>query len=268
MWVFCEVLGSTNPTEYATQATNCTSTDTGNMEVLARYGYEAQKQHWLVPLFDVCYDQTCGRFVIRHEHLNLHRPRREGRRVRDQWALVVDHRGRVILMGKTRQDGPLRSQQSQLLVPMNTPDITLVRPMLALGDDDGAQGSHGDLVRERTDTVRQRLTGRRAGLRDLTGPFWAQDMFITACGPSGRPSAVWRSCVCACISAKGLARSFQKFDTILQDIAKSRADIDSCRLLVQDAAAKVDAFSPTVPCIPYILSHDSICVSYPVRFTV
>ena len=48
----CEILGTSVPAEFASQATNCTSPDTGNMEVLARYGTTAQKQKWLRPLLD------------------------------------------------------------------------------------------------------------------------------------------------------------------------------------------------------------------------
>merc|ERR1711998_132293 len=46
----CEILGTSVPAEFASQATNCTSPDTGNMEVLARYGTQAQKEKWLLPL--------------------------------------------------------------------------------------------------------------------------------------------------------------------------------------------------------------------------
>merc|ERR1719408_814644 len=48
----CEILGTACPMEFAAQATNCTSPDTGNMEVLARYGNEEQKARWLVPLLE------------------------------------------------------------------------------------------------------------------------------------------------------------------------------------------------------------------------
>ena len=46
----------------------------------------------------------------------------------------------MILMGKTRRDGPIHKQQSQLLVPMDTPGLTLLRPMHALGEDDAPKG--------------------------------------------------------------------------------------------------------------------------------
>ena len=46
----CEILGTSSPMEFAAQATNCTSPDSGNMEVLARYGTPAQRAKWLVPL--------------------------------------------------------------------------------------------------------------------------------------------------------------------------------------------------------------------------
>ena len=48
----CEILGTSVPAEFASQATNCTSPDTGNMEVLARYGTIAQRQRWLKPLLE------------------------------------------------------------------------------------------------------------------------------------------------------------------------------------------------------------------------
>lgn len=58
----CEILGTSVPMEFASQATNCTSPDTGNMEVLARYGSAEQREKWLVPLLEgtmrSCYAMT------------------------------------------------------------------------------------------------------------------------------------------------------------------------------------------------------------------
>lgn len=48
----CEIMGTSVPVEFAANATNCASPDTGNMEVLARYGTTEQKQRWLVPLLE------------------------------------------------------------------------------------------------------------------------------------------------------------------------------------------------------------------------
>ena len=127
----CEILGTSCPMEFAAQATNCTSPDTGNMEVLARYGSPAQRKRWLVPLLQgkirSCFamtepnvassdatnisiridrDETTSEYVINGE----------------KWWITGAgslHCEIMILMGKTNPNAARHAQQSQILVPMS-----------------------------------------------------------------------------------------------------------------------------------------------------
>jgi acyl-CoA dehydrogenase len=141
--------------EWASEAFNCSAPDTGNMEVLLRYGTEAQKREWLAPLLageirsafamtepDVASsDATNIASSIRRDGdsyvLNGHK----------WWATgAIDRRCRLLIfMGKTNADAPRHVQQSMILVPIDARGVNVVRHLSVLGFDHAPHG-HAEII--------------------------------------------------------------------------------------------------------------------------
>lgn len=247
----CEILGTSTPAEFASQTTNCTSPDTGNMEVLARYGTPAQRQRWLVPLLEgtirSCFAMTEGAVAssdATNISIRIDRDESKGQYVvngRKWWITGAGslHCKIMILMGKTNPTAPKHEQQSQILVPMDTPGITLLRPMLAFGDDDAPKG-HMEI---QFDNVRVPFSNM------LLGEGRGFEISQSRLGP-GRIHHCMRligqaerglSLMCRRVQKRtAFGKKLSELDTIRQDIAKSRVEILNCRLLVHHAAELMD----------------------------
>jgi acyl-CoA dehydrogenase len=130
----------------ASEATNCSAPDTGNMEVLARFGTEEHREKWLRPLLD---GEIRSAFamtepgVASSDATNIEtRIERDGDEYvingRKWWTSNAMHRNcRVlIVMGKTNPDGPPHRQQSMLVVPIDTPGVTIIRALPVFGYQD------------------------------------------------------------------------------------------------------------------------------------
>jgi acyl-CoA dehydrogenase len=137
----------------ASEACNCSAPDTGNMEVLHDFGTEAQKQQWLMPLLD---GEIRSAFamtepdVASSDATNIQlRIERDGDDYvlngRKWWTTNVTHPHCkiMIVMGKTSTEGPIHKQQSQILVPVDTPGVTIVRDLRVFGYND--QDGHGEV---------------------------------------------------------------------------------------------------------------------------
>ena len=118
--------------EFAAQATNCTSPDTGNMEVLARYGSPEQRKRWLVPLLQgkirSCFAMTepdVASSDATNISIRIDRDESTSEYVingRKWWITGAGslHCEIMIVMGKTNPNAARHAQQSQILVPMST----------------------------------------------------------------------------------------------------------------------------------------------------
>jgi acyl-CoA dehydrogenase len=131
------------------ESCNCSAPDTGNMEVLTQFGTDAQKDRWLRPLLDGEIRSSFAMTepdVASSDATNIRmRIEREGDEYvlngRKWWITGAYHPNCriLIVMGKTDPDGPIRRQQSQILVPLDTPGIELKRalPIYGYQDQDG-----------------------------------------------------------------------------------------------------------------------------------
>lgn len=140
----------------APEATNCNAPDTGNMEVLTLFGTEEHKERWLKPLLA---GEIASAFamtepaVASSDARNIQlRMRRDGDDYvldgRKWWTSNVLHKNcRVlIVMGKTDPDAPSHRQQSMMVVPLDTPGITVVRNLPVFGYQD--REGHGEVLFE------------------------------------------------------------------------------------------------------------------------
>ncbi|XP_073863988.1 acyl-CoA dehydrogenase family member 10 isoform X28 [Macaca fascicularis] len=139
----CELMGTSL---YAPEICNCSAPDTGNMELLVRYGTEAQKARWLMPLLEgkarSCFAMTEPQ-VASSDATNIEASIRE----EDSFYVINGHKWWItgildprcqlcVFMGKTDPHAPRHRQQSVLLVPMDTPGIKIIRPLTVYGLED------------------------------------------------------------------------------------------------------------------------------------
>src|SRR4030095_16450313 len=137
----------------APAALNCAAPDTGNMEVLAQFGSPEQQERWLRPLLD---GEMRSRFAMTEPDVASSDATNIGTRIaRDGDEYVITGRkfyisGAMnpncrlfIVMGKTDPDAARHVQQSMILVPRDTPGVTVKRGMMVFGYDDRDPGGHG-----------------------------------------------------------------------------------------------------------------------------
>jgi acyl-CoA dehydrogenase len=140
----------------APAALNCSAPDTGNMEVLAEFGTDQQKRQWLQPLLD---GEIRSAFAMTEPDVASSDATNIGTRIaRDGDEYVITGRkfyisGAMnpnckifIVMGKTDPDAARHVQQSMILVPRDTPGLTVKRGMTVFGYDDGDHGGHAEVL--------------------------------------------------------------------------------------------------------------------------
>lgn len=164
----CEIMGRV---PFAAEVFNCSAPDTGNMETIERYGTEAQKDQWLVPLLRG--DIRSAFLMTEPEVASSDATNIQCRIERDGDEYVINGRkwwssgagdprcAVYIVMGKTDPEAGRHQQQSMVLVPSNAPGVEVVRALNVFGYDDAPPRPHGGRADQRSGTRQQPATGRR-----------------------------------------------------------------------------------------------------------
>jgi acyl-CoA dehydrogenase len=235
---------------FASEVFNCSAPDTGNMEVLMRYGTLEQKQKWLTPLMN---GEIRSAFLMTEPAVaSSDATNIETAMVRDGDDYVIngrkwwssgagDPRCKItVLMGKTNPDAARHSQQSQLLVPLDTPGVKIVRMLPVFGFDDAPHG-HAEIVLEnvRVPVKDALLLGEGRGFeiaQGRLGPGRIHHCMRTI----GVAEMALEKMVKRLMTRKAFGKYISEHSVWEERIAEARINIEMCRLLCLKAADMMD----------------------------
>jgi acyl-CoA dehydrogenase len=233
----------------ASESFNCSAPDTGNMEVLERYGSAEQKEQWLKPLLAGKIRSAFAMTepdVASSDATNIATSAvLDG----DEWVIngekfyisgAGDKRCKImIVMVVTDPDAPKHNRQSQILVPMDNPGVTVVRPMEVFGRDDAP---HGHMhIRFNNVRVPQSsiILGRGRGFEISQGRLGPGRIHHCMRSIGAAEKALQLLCERS-VSRQAFGKPLAELGGNYDVIADSRIEIEMCRLLVFKTAYLMD----------------------------
>ena len=233
----------------ASETLNCSAPDTGNMEVLERVGTEAQKEQWLKPLLA---GEIRSCFGMTEPHLASSDAKNIGCKaelIGDEWVIngekyyisgAGDPRCKIMIcMVKTSPDAPSHRQQSQILVPMNTPGVNVLGPMMVFGHDDAPHGH----MHIKLDNVRvpkeNMLLGEGRGF-EISQVRLGPGRIHHCMRSIGQAERALDLMMKRATSREAFGKPIIQLGKNLEIVSRARIDIEAMRLMVLKAAKAMD----------------------------
>lgn len=244
---FCEVMGRVG---FAPEVFNCSAPDTGNMELLAKFGSDEQKRLWLMPLLA---GETRSAFAMTEPAIassdatNIEtRIERDGDHYiingRKWWTTGIGNPrcAFTIVMGKSDPSAEPHRQQSMIIVPAGTAGVRIVRRLSLFGYDDAPHG-HYEVVFDNVRLPQQNLIlGEGRGFEIAQGRLGPGRIHhcMRLIGVAERALETMCNRV---KTRRAFGKLLSERDVTLERIAESRIEIEQARLLTQHAAERMDA---------------------------
>jgi len=234
----------------APAALNCAAPDTGNMEVLAGFGSPEQRERWLQPLLD---GTIRSAFAMTEPQVASSDATNIGTRIErdgDEYV-ITGHKFYIsgamnpdcrifIVMGKTDPEAARHVQQSMILVPRDTPGLTVKRGMTVFGYDDGDHGGHAEMIFDRVRVPASNLIGEEGSGFAISQARLGPGRIHHCMRLIGMAERALELMCTRALTRTPFGKPLAEQGVVQEWIAESRVRIEQARLLVLKAAWLMD----------------------------